>query len=109
MQEPNETKPLFCCEGSDIGSQRAGGAGLTGERLVQRANTALFFSEPAERNKITEVLLRWAGNRGWAARGFVRCGGRVRRRGDRPKRRTFMCARGSDIKEFQGGFTIFGL
>lgn len=68
-RQPNETKPLFCCEGSDIGSQRAEGAGLTGERLVQRANTAPIFSEPAERNKITKVLLRSAGMRGSVALG----------------------------------------
>jgi hypothetical protein len=54
--EPNETKHLFC------GALRPG--------CVALANTASDSFEPAERNKMTEVLLRFGGDEGgrWEAR-----------------------------------------
>ena len=61
-RQPNETKPLFCCERAR--SRRRGGeaagAGVD-SAAVQGRHTPDFLFGSTERNKITEVLLRWAG------------------------------------------------
>lgn len=62
VRKPNDTKPVFCCERAR--SRRRGGVGAgagVGSAAVRGGDTTAFYFRSRERNKITQVLLRWAG------------------------------------------------
>ena len=65
-KQSNDTKPIFCCE--RVWSRRRGGVGAgtgVGSAAVRGGDTTAFYFRARERNKITEVLLRWAVDAGY--------------------------------------------
>lgn len=58
-------------------NQRRSCWGVVATAAVGRGNTAVFYFFPCERNKMTEVLLRWAGMSEMLVGGLAAAAGRL--------------------------------